>query len=250
MKEQPTRTEDDLRAAFQLAAQDAPSSADVLARLAASQLPKRSLRWGTWAPLAAAAAVLIAVAVPVLAITHNSTQRKSASTAAGGAAYGAQSLPSAEASGKVSLPSGAVSQSDAASAGACTGGQVTVGLAWTAKGSGLAGSLTLTNHSAVPCTLDFKPSITPIGADGKALDVRTVITAEGRVGPSRLLPGASASAAIGWAGWCGPVASTQVDVDWGSGTARVTATGPTTPSCTSGSPETGIITSSWFNPLS
>jgi hypothetical protein len=269
MKQRPTRTEDDLRAAFQLAAQDAPAPADVLAGIEkpvrpglAKRVKRRS--WGSWAPLAAVAVVLIAIVVPIVAITHNSSEQKSsASSADGKAVFGAASSAAAAAgpvapgpgtpvpSATAGLTSPCCAASIVGPPDACTVAEVTASLAWTRQATGLAGVLTVTNHSGATCELTSKPFIQPLGADGKALPVMTLQTAEQRVGQTHLLPGASAESLVSWPAWCGAAPSDRASVGSFDGTSIVTVTGPTSPGCPAGkASQDQAITTGWFNPLS
>jgi hypothetical protein len=270
-----SRTEDDLRAAFALAAQDAPSGAEVLAKVRAAQhgarpVPTRSRARGRWAPLAAVAAILIVVGVPVALIARSdSSNRASSSSGAGGANADVKAAaPEHAASGGATGDAAAESSSAAAggpgvvvpgpgvstptvypSAGrTCTPSDVTLTLRWQHDGTSLGGLLQATNHTSAACDLAVKPAIYPVGSDGNRLAVLDAVSAEGYVGPTRLLPGATTSSTLSWTGWCGPAASTTAQVDWGAGVATVTVSGPTTPSCVPNGATN--ISSTWFTPLS
>jgi hypothetical protein len=265
------RSEQDLRAAFTLAAQDAPATGDVLARLAAAQAAPEAGPAGAagarrsaarrWAPIAAVAAIVIAIAVPVgFAISNSSDgQRSSASLVSGGdakAAAAASSAAAAPAPGSSAAagiinpsPEFAATPSPGPSAGRiCAPSDVALTLTWTQHGRGLTGSLKATNTTSAGCDLAVKPSIYPLDSAGQRLPVLDAVSAEGYAGPSRLLPGASATASLSWSSWCGSKASNRAEVDWNTGTATVNVTGPTTPACVSGGATN--ISSNWFTPLS
>jgi hypothetical protein len=266
------RSEEDLRAAFRLAAQDAPASEDVLAKMRAAQTrdlfaPPRAKRSRVrpWLPIAAVAAVVIAIAVPVgFAITDGgSGSRSSASesfaapgNAAAGAASSAASGEIADSGGATGGPinTGPVNPPvpGATSAGpVCTTDELALTMTWTAAGTGLRGTLTARNTGGVACNLAIKPAIYPLGPDRVRLDVTTVMTAEGYAGPSLLPPGATASSTITWSSWCGAQADSGAQIVWdgqGEGPATISVTGPTTPSCVNGT--SGNISSTWFGPLS
>jgi Protein of unknown function (DUF4232) len=270
------RSEEDLRAAFRLAAQDAPSSEDVLAKLRAAQAPdpfaparvKRS-RIRQWLPIAAVAAVVIAIAVPVGFAISDGGNGSSSSASDAFAAPGKAAAPGASSAGASSAASGEIVEpgsggavggpTDTApvnpivpsptSAGAlCLPTDVTLTLTWTSSGSGLVGTLTANNTGGIACDLAVKPAIYPLGANRVRLDVPNITSAEGYAGPTRLLPGATASSTLSWNSWCGPKADSGAQVDWGSGPATVTVNGPTSPSCVNG--KSGNISSTWFGPLS
>jgi hypothetical protein len=136
----------------------------------------------------------------------------------------------------------------AAAGAVCTPDDVSLSLSWSATASGLRGTLTARNISGVACDLAVKPAVYPLDANRTRLDVPNVTSAEGYAGPSRLLPGASASSTITWNSWCGASADAGAQIDWGTGPATVGVTGPTTPSCVGG--KSGNISSTWFSPLS
>ncbi len=265
------RTEDDLRAAFTLAAQDAPTTQDVLARLEASERPtlagRRRSPIRNWWPVAAVVASVIAVVVPMtIALSHGGSSTASSSSMSG---------PAAEAGAKAAAGSAAASVAGSTGSGSAVGGPTNGGgplipnrpaplpsagrtctpadlamaIAWTKTATGLTGLLKVTNHTTTACDLAVKPAVYPLGSDGKRLDVQNVMSAEGYAGPSQLLPAATATSTLSWPSWCGAGAGDRADVDWGSGTATVNvAPGPTTPACSSGAPNN--ISSGWFGPLS
>lgn len=256
------RSEQDLRAAFTLAALDAPATADVLARLAAAQAPPAApARRSTvrrWAPILAAAAIVIAIAVPVgFAISNGGDgTRSSASSvsegdakAAATSAAAAGSAGSSPAAGIVNpAPEFATPSAGPSTGRTCTPGDVALTLTWTRTGHGLTGSLKATNTTSAACDLAVKPSIYPLDSAGQRLPVLNAVSAEGYAGPSRLLPGASATSALSWSSWCGSTASDRAEVDWNTGPATISVSGPTTPACVSGG--AGNISANWFTPLS
>jgi hypothetical protein len=276
MPEHPKRTEDDLRAAFALAAQQAPSTEDVLARLAAAQreIPpariarrRRALR--VWLPIAAVAAVVLAVGIPVgIELGNNRGQQYSAGSsieaADGKGADNSSAAGSSRAAGSNGIAGGPinggsepglgpeVAPSNEPSTGrTCPPADVALSLAWTESGGRLTGTLSATNRMSLPCDLAVQPAVYPLDQHGVRLAVDNIASAEGYAGPRRLLPGHTATSTINWPGWCGVPAGHQVEVGWGTGAgdpATVTATGPTTPSCVAG--PTSSISSSWFSPLS
>ena len=230
-------TEDDLRAAFQLAAQDAPSTDDVLARLRAAEAPNafaapgaRASRVRQWLPVAAVAAVVIAIAVPVgFAISSGGSGSKASSgsasfgdrlaapeagaSSAASAAAGAESGPGSVVGGPVAggsdpsplLPGG--SGTAGPSGPVCTPADVDLALTWSEDNGRLTGVLTATNHSSAACDLAVKPAIYPLGTAGTRLPVQNVASAEGYAGPSGLAPGASATSTVTWMSWCGAKAT-------------------------------------------
>jgi hypothetical protein len=266
MNEKPTRTEDDLRAAIAMAAQEAPSAADVRARLAvpsAVSSPARPpRRWGTWAPLAAAAVVLLAIGVPIAISQSSSTQKSSSNSASGLAVAGSSGDKAGESNGfsAGSATSGPINPnapstglpSDGPSAGhVCTPTEVSLKLVWATTGASLTGTLTATNISSAACDLLVKPSVTPLGTNGTPLDIQNIASAEAKIGPQQLLPGASTVSTITWNGWCGAAASNQAQVSWGTGTATAAVSGPLNPTCASSNPpRLYTISSTWFDPLS
>jgi hypothetical protein len=254
------RTEDDLRAAFALAAQEAPATDGVLARLRAAEHPPvtaaRRSRFPRWAPIAAAAAVVIAVGVPIAIVQAGGSSKTSSASSSGSAKFSAPSAAASGAAGDsaVSGPAhsapGLVSPNEKApSAGVvCQPGDVALALTWTATSSGLQGTVTARNTSSIACDLAVKPSVYPLDAKRVRLPVQNIMSAEGYAGPSRLLPNATASSTITWPSWCGAKADSGAQIDWGVGPVTVTVTGPTTPSCVSG--QSANISSGWFSPLS
>ena len=233
------RTEQDLRDALDLAAADHPSAAEVL---------RTKKRRNLLLPIAAAAVVLLAVAIPTFLLTRHSDAKYNGPaagivTSASGVAHGPVNDPPTI-SNPVAIPG-----SGYASAGhTCRPDEVTLTLTWGAPTSTLEGRLTARNTSAAACDLLVKPSITAIGADGKP--VSAIASMEMKTGPQRLLPGASASSTITWSGWCGGRTSGPIVVDWGTGKISVTPTGqiPTT-SCAVPS-ASSAVSAGWFDPLS
>jgi hypothetical protein len=264
----PKRTEEDLRAAFTLAAHDAPTAEDVLARFTAAQSPNRA-RGRTVAPrrswvsrhgpLVAAAVVLLAIAIPLTVWPPfgGDSQQASSNSAGFHTAKGAEA--DASSSPAAGIPVSGMGSVDTApqaptypSAGpVCTPAEVLLTLTWAADGEKLIGKLVAKNITTQACDLLVKPGITPLGTDGQPLGVSNPMTEEQQIGPSRLLPGATATSALTWNLWCGPSASKQVRVDWGTGDTTVTVTGPTNATCPSATDAVAAtITSGWFSPLS
>jgi hypothetical protein len=275
MSERPrpmTRSEEDLRAAFRLAAQDAPATEDVLAKMRAAQTrdlfaPPRAPRSRVrqWLPIAAVAAVVIAIAVPVgFAVSDSGNGAKSSSAgesfaASAPAAAGASSAAGGEIAGPGAVggpintaPVSPVTPGPSPAAGpVCTTDELALTMTWTAAGAGLRGTLTARNIGGIACNLAIKPAIYPLGPDRVRLNVSTVMTAEGYAGPSLLQPGATASSTITWNSWCGAPADSGAQIVWdgqGEGPATISVIGPTSPSCVGG--KSGSISSTWFGPLS
>jgi hypothetical protein len=274
MNSRKMRTEDDLRAAFALAAQDAPNPLEALAKLADAERTdrvrgSRRTNWrGRWVPLAAVAAVVLAIAVPVALIAHSSSNDRkasSASAAQGGAEHDAAIAPSAAAGAAAAGSTGPAATSTAGPTSVatpgpvlppppvsggplCTPADVSLSLTWRSVGSALAGILTATNHTGAACDLAVKPAIYPLDTGGQRLDVLDAATDEGYAGPTQLAAGARTSSTLSWNGWCGAKAGSTAQVEWGAGTATATVAGPTTPGCVRNGATN--ITSTWFSPLS
>jgi hypothetical protein len=236
------RTEQELRDALALAAADHPNTADVR--------PTRRRR-PVLLPLAAAAVVLLAVGIPtyLLRSQHSDTTRsvlKAGSDPAAGVSTGV-------AHGPVNDPatvSNPIAIGSYPSAGhSCRPDEVKVSLAWAMPVKVLTGTLTVKNTSTGPCDLLTKPSVTARGPDGEP--VPNAMTAEGRIGPQILEPGASTKSTITWTGWCGTNTSAPVVLEWGTGKITVTPTGSSAAisSCAAGQ-DSANISASWFDPLS
>ncbi len=131
---------------------------------------------------------------------------------------------------------------------ACESDDLAVSVRWERAGVGVAGQVVVENVSDHACRLSQKPSVIPLGADGRELPVEMIITMEARLRPVILDPGRRAAAPVEWAGWCGDAASGVVRVDWVSGSAVVEVQGPHQPDCPDPGQPTNL-SSSWFDPL-
>jgi Protein of unknown function (DUF4232) len=132
---------------------------------------------------------------------------------------------------------------------ACGSDDLAVSVWWERSGVGLVGQIIVENVGGRTCRLSHKPSVTPLGADGRELPVEKIITMETRLRPAILEPGNRAAAPVEWAGWCGDPASGVVRVDWFDGSAMVGVEGPPQPDCPDAGQPTNL-SSSWFDPLS
>ena len=227
------RTEDDLRAAFELAAAQAPDAVRVLAGVRRREAGTRSRRtFRTVVPIAAAAAVAAAVAIPILAVNgHNSTQKNAASS--NGVAAGS-SVRNAATAGASAAPLPQLSMplnSDKASAGSaggaagstgttggtgCAASQVTAALTWTPSGTGLVGSLTITDHAGTACVVDKYPSITAqTGAGLPPGQVEGNGSASSNQATTQLRT--TLHALVTWTNWCGAPGFETVTVGLGGG---------------------------------
>lgn len=259
------RTEDELRGAFRMKADDAPSAETVMAGVRQAEVKpparrgaRRTLRM--LAPAAAAAAVIAAIAVP-LALTGSHSHSSNSSSgghamSAGGAGAGAGSSAAAGAGAdrRGAAPLAPEPKANPALP-VCIPSDVSFSLAWKQSGTGLTGALTATKIGGRACTLPDKPVVRILRADGTDLDVPQVVTGELRYGANLDRPGARAAAVVGWDSWCGKPASGNVTVQWGTGQsgskryeATVHASGPVSPQCISGEPQN--LSSGWFNTLS
>jgi Domain of unknown function (DUF4232) len=122
---------------------------------------------------------------------------------------------------------------------------VDLALVWRpTSGGGLAGHLAARNVCGHMVRLSGKPTVTPVGTDGEALDAHTVVTAEMRMpGYVELAPGERALAPVSWGGWDGPPAGGSVIIGLAGGETEVLADGPRQPE--SHGPATNLSTS-WF----
>ena len=264
MTQQRPRSEDDLRAAFQLAAQDAPDRDAVLRPIyAPARPPSFARRFPILAPLGAAAAVLLVVGV-VYAVVHSSGPgRNTAASKAEGAAASAFSIPAigipsnAAVGSASSVPdpiSSAPAGTDGPSAGhTCTPDELALSIVWTESGTSLTGTLTAKNKATAACNLLVVPIVVPLDASGQPLDVRNVTTAIGAVGPQRLLPGATAASHLTWSMWCQRTIGGSAQVSWGNGTATASvqhdAFTPTHTACPDNT-AASTLSSTYFSPLS
>jgi hypothetical protein len=251
-----TRSEDDLRAAYQLAAQSPPTVADVLAAPAPAPTWRRP-----WLAVAAAVAVVLAVGIPVHLVRDHRAPT-AASPAAGSHAPAAlattgaapEAVPGATSAGGAAGRPVATSPVAGAPGVTCGPGDVSLTLSWTrpllsSTEPGLTGTLAATNISGSPCNLLVKPQLEVTGPDGSP--VPNVDSQEQKVGPAQLRPGAVAYSQISWSAWCGVSTSATFTASWGTGDVPVQSTGngAVVSPCPSGS-NGGTISSGWFDPLS
>ncbi len=136
---------------------------------------------------------------------------------------------------------------DAAEVSECGPEDVEFTIVWQATGDGgLAGRIEAVGVGAA-CRLSGKPTVVPLDADGRPLDVHTVTTREWREpGFAELAAGERAVATLRWAGWDGPDPTGRALVRWGPGAAQeatASVTGPARPAATG--PATNIV-SGWF----
>jgi len=123
--------------------------------------------------------------------------------------------------------------------------RLSIELDLTASGA-LTGWLRATNVSEATIRLSHKPTVTPLGLDGRPLPVDCIVTLEARIpGYVDVDPGDEAMAPIGWGGWSGAPASGewQVRLDVLESQMRVEATGPQEP--TRPGPGTNTWSSWW-----
>lgn len=102
----------------------------------------------------------------------------------------------------------------------CDPHDLTVSVHWgpDAEG-GLRGQVVAENTGGQACRLPGKPTVRPVGVDGKPLPVQTLITLEMRLpGYVIVQPGQSAAAPVAWGSWCVRPASDQARPGPGSDT--------------------------------
>jgi hypothetical protein len=101
-----------------------------------------------------------------------------------------------------------------------------------ASSGALTGWLRATNVSGRTVRLSHKPTVKPLGLDGRPLPVDCVVTLEARI-PDYVDvdPGQEAMAPVGWGGWSGAPASGawEVELEVMEPPVRVEATGPREP---------------------
>jgi cytoskeletal protein RodZ len=203
------RNEDELRAAFQQKASEAPRAADVLravhAREAAPRVPRRR-----WLMPAVAGAAAIAIGVPLgIALTHTpSAEKKSsgggqAEAASGGTRY-------AESSG-----AGAQANPEARAAPICTRGNVTVSV---------QANMLRIKSGGVACQLARVPSVQAAATPGATPPAPAHKS-------GTLLPGTTATATLRWNGSCAARSDGVVWIDWGAGAVEVHAAGVPDAAC-------------------
>ncbi|MBV9593498.1 MAG: DUF4232 domain-containing protein [Actinobacteria bacterium] len=266
------RTEDDLRAAYQLAAQDAPQRATVLAGV----LEHRDRRQrGFGAPIAGIVAVLAVIGVLVGIALSDSHPRRTTNGAAASPRIGDENVslhatPSGLASAGASAGGGSANAGSTSttigpnvspsplippiypSAGhTCAPSEVSVSIVWSAGGNAAYGQITALNTSTAACDLLVKPAVTPLTPSGSPIAVRMVQSQEAALGPQRLLPGATARAQVTWNGWCGIALGNTAQLSWGSGTVTAASSPPDRSQAghCPANPELATMTSTYFSPL-
>ena len=266
MTRQRPRSEEDLRAAFQLAADNAPDRETVLRGVYGQARPRSfARRFPILAPVGAAAAVLL-VAGFVFAVVHSAGPGQSLSSAKGAAnaaagVAGPFLVPSANAnassSAAINVPSypapATGSGTSASLVGVCTPSDVTLTIVWTQAGTNLNGTLSAKNTASAACGLRVAPTVTPLGVDGQPLDVRNVAPTDAPTGPKQLEPGATATSHLTWAMWCQRGVGGSAQVNWGTGAATADVQHakftPTSTACPDNT-ESSTLTSTYFSPLS
>lgn len=206
------RDEDELRAAFQQKAAEAPRAADVLravrTREASPPAPRRR-----WLMPAVAGAAAIAVGLPLgIALSHSSSSEKKS----GGAAQG----ETAAANGRYSESSGAGAGAqrnapEATAAQICSQAAVTVSVQ--------SDTLRITSRGAA-CQLARVPSVQAGATPG------AMTTAPAREFGT-LLPHTTATAPLHWTGSCTTRTGRVIRIDWGAGPVVVHAAGLPEASC-------------------
>jgi hypothetical protein len=200
------RGEDELRAAFQQKAAEAPHAADVLRALRSREAaPRVRRRW--LVPAAAVGTIAVAVGIPLgIALSHPSTEKKGAGgpqaeTAAAGAGSSAAEAGSSAAGRAAPQATGVA---------ICRPTDVAV----TLRGA----ALTVTSRGAA-CELARVPAVGLAG--------RPMPKPPGRF--AVLAAGATATSTLQGQGRCAALAG-PLQVDWGSGPVRVSGA-TTLPSC-------------------
>lgn len=147
-------------------------------------------------------------------------------------------------------PSGPVSPVPGEIRPTCQPTQLHLALAWHRDATGsLSGDLRATNPGTRACGLLLKPSVQPLGVDGKPLKTLFLTTMEGRYGPNALRPGHTAISGISWAGWCGKPAGPNVEVSWRDVETTVTVSGARQPACPTAKTAPTNMSSTWFEGL-
>lgn len=212
------RDEDELRAAFQQKATEAPRAADVLRAVRAREAapPARRRRWLVPAVAGAAA---VAVGVPLgLALSH-SPDTATKKSAAGAQAESTIPAPRRAAS---SAAGGAQAAPEARPAPICRPADVAVIVE--------ENTLRITSHGAA-CQVARVPTVQEAG---------TVPAPTSAFGT--LAPGATATAPLHWNGSCGTAGVGVIRIDWGAGPVPVPAAGVAEAACAAASvgPMTGL----------
>jgi hypothetical protein len=206
------RGEDELRAAFQQKAAEAPRAADVLRAVRAREAaPRVRRRW--LVPAAAFTTIAVAVGIPLtIALSHSSTEKKGAGGAQPETAVaGAASSPAAAGGSAASRQAGPNETApQATGVRICRPADVAV----TLRGA----ALTVTSRGAA-CELARVPAV--------GLGGRPMPKPRGRFGV--LAAGATATSTLQGQGQCAAPA-VALQVDWGAGPVRVSEA-TTLPSC-------------------
>lgn len=137
----------------------------------------------------------------------------------------------------------------------CRPRDLVLSLAWEAAENGaLKGTLSASNPTDQPCLLLVKPFVQPDGMDGTPLPTQSAVTMERLLGPDELLPGATATAPVGWYSWCGAAAGRTAHVSWASAehapSAQVSSDGLVQPACSRPNANSNQLSASWFTGLS
>lgn len=230
------RSEDDLRAAFQAKAADAPRADDVLRAVRRETF--RPPRRRAWLVPAAAVAVVAAIGVPLgIGLSHGGETKKAGPAAAGSLGHTSSAPQGRSAGGAAENSAGGAASADAsanasvgsrpnaaeaAGAAPCRPDQVTVAVR---RGVDEA-TLSVTSRSAA-CALDRVPLVqwtdahrTYAAAPGPSAE-----QVPGQPAPATgvLAAKATATAALSWTGDCTGPSGDVVRVDWGAGPVEVHA---------------------------
>lgn len=201
------RSEDELRAAFQQKAAEAPRADDVLRAVRARDAAPR-VRRRRWLVPALAGAAAIAVGVPLgIALSHQpSTATKKS---AGGAQHETAAAVPRGGQSRAAVPGQATAE--LALAPICRPNDVTVSVQ--------PDSLRITSRGTT-CRLARVPSVESGGT----------VPAPAR-SYGTLTPGATAIAPLSWTASCGASAGGVIRIDWGAGPVEVHAAGVSEASC-------------------
>lgn len=214
------RDEDELRAAFQQKAAEAPRAADVLRAVRKREAAPPARR--RWLVPAVAGAAAIAVGVPLgIALSHSpsSDTKKSAGGAQAETAIPAPRRAESSAAGAQAAPEGTP-------APICRPTDVTISVQ--------PDALRITSRG-VACRLARNPSVL-VGATPAAVPTAS----PGDFGT--LAPGTTATAPLRWTGSCATPSGEVIRIDWGAGPVEVPANGVTAAACAAASvgPMTGL----------
>jgi hypothetical protein len=205
------RDEDELRAAFQQKAAEAPRTADVMRAVRAREAAPPARR-RHWLMPAVAGATAIAIGVPLaIALSHSSSSEKKSAGAASGetAAAGARGAESSRAG------AGAPNAPEATAAHICSRADVTVSL---------QGDTLRIRSGGVACRIARVPSVQAGATPGT-----TAAAPAPEFGT--LLPHTTATAALRWNGSCATRTSGVIRIDWGAGPVEVHASGVPEAAC-------------------